>query len=645
MMPSRPEVPAQRPLALSRVLPALLSLVLVGAAAWLGGAQERPANAWQEAAPGVFRTPGFPAGYALVDDGHALLIDAPAPLDGLKAQGVRKIEGALLTHHHWDACAQAAPLLAEKIPVRASKQAAEWLTPDNVRKYWQESIPLRHSRAAYLVAPLGLEGVDCSLQDGQKIEWRGWTIQVVGTPGHSRDHLAFAARKGKDGPLLVFSGDALASAGKLWTPYTTDWNHWTDEGLKPAAESLHKLAALKPARVLPAHGPVIAADAAAVLTKTADLTAEVGFMKSFERYTKQRLGNAPEYAFLAKSQAGSNGKEPWTMLSPHLFLTGNTYVITSKDGPFLVLDPWGKLGADQIEKLRADRKLGDLEVMMFSHAHYDHYDGIYDLPNREKFQVWTLDRVAAPIADPFQWRAPFLDARPVKIDRRLKDGETAAWREYRFRFQFFPGQSEFSMAVHTTIDGKKCVFTADNFFHQDQFSGSGGWMGLNRSFPLPYAESAQKVLDAAPDWVLAEHGGAFEFNAEDFKRRVRWGQACATACDAVSPSGGHRRDWDPHHVHVEPLLQKAKPGDTVKVLLVANNPLGQAAKFSASVLGRELLGEQTIALEVPMKSSGQREFSVRLSEKAPVGRHVFVLRVLENDEPDSSDAFFVIDVE
>ena len=45
-------------------------------------------------------------------------------------------------------------------------------------------------------------------------------------------------------------------------------------------------------------------------------------------------------------------------------------------------------------------------------------------------------------------------------------------------------------------------------------------VGGQRS-PLPYAASAQKVLNASPDWVLAEHGGPFEFNAEDFRRRVR----------------------------------------------------------------------------------------------------------------------------
>lgn len=630
-----------------RWLFALCCLGLFGAAAWLGDAAQdaRKAGAWTEVTPGIWRSPGLPAGYALVEGGNALLIDAPVNAAGLKAPGVAKIESVLLTHHHWDTCALAGKFLEARVPVRAPQAAAEWLTPDNVRKYWQESIPLRNSRAVYQVVPVGLEGVDCSLVDQQKIDWRGWNIEVIATPGHSRDHVAFAARKGKDAPLVLFAGDALAAPGKIWSPYTTDWNHWTDEGLTPVAASLRKLAALKPTLVLPAHGAPIAKGADQVLKKTADLVAEVAFLKSFERYTKQRLGNAPEYRFLAKEQVGTAGKEPWSPISEHIFLTGNTYVITSKDNAFMVIDPWGKLSAEQIERLRKDKKLGALEVVMFSHAHFDHYDGIYHLPDRDQFQVWTLDRVAGPIAEPFQWRAPFLDARPVTIDRRLKDGATAAWREYRFRFTHLPGQSDFTMGVQTSIDGKKCFFTADNFFHQDQYSGTGGWMGLNRSLPLPYAASAQKVLDAAPDWVLAEHGGAFEFNAEDFRRRVRWGQACAAAADAISPSGEHRCDWDPHRVQLKPLLQKARPGAKVQFTLAASNPLKSARALDMTIAGRGLLETTSLALAVPTGATVEKTFVVSVAANTPAGRHVFPVRVVNDGNVEGTDAFFVLEID
>src|SRR5687768_13016685 len=110
----------------------LLCLLLVGAAGWLGtaGPGARPPNAWVEVSPGLWRTPQPPFGYALVEGDAALLIDAPHPADGLRPAGVRKVEQVLLTHHHRDACAQAAALVVQGIPVRASKAAAEWLKPD-----------------------------------------------------------------------------------------------------------------------------------------------------------------------------------------------------------------------------------------------------------------------------------------------------------------------------------------------------------------------------------------------------------------------------------------------------------------------------------------------------------------------------------
>ncbi len=627
----------------------ILCLALVGGAAWFGrrGEQPQPAAGWVEVAPGLLRSAQLPAGYALLDGDRALLIDAPRSPDGLAAHGVKKVELVLLTHHHRDTCAAApvAKFLADAVPVRAAKAAAEWLTPEGVRKYWQESLPLRNSRTAYLVLPVGLKGIDCSLDDGQTITWRGWTVKVVATPGHSRDHLAFALRKQAGDPWLVCCGDALAGPSKLWSPYTTDWDHWTDAGLVPTAQSLRQLADLKPALLLPAHGPVIDKNPVAALTKTAVAVEEVAFLKSFERYTKQRLGNAPQYQFLAKEQAGSNGAKPWTRVSPSLWLTGNTYVLVSKEQKaFLVVDPWAKRSADQVLKLQKDQQLGPLEVVMFSHAHYDHYDGVYDLPGRDRFEIWALDRVAGPIAEPYRLRAPFLDARPVKFDRTPKAGDTLTWREYRFRFHHLPGQSEFTSGVETVIDGKRCYFTADNWFHQDQYSGSGGWMGLNRSWPLSYAASAQKVLDARPDWVLAEHGGPFEFDAEDFRRRVQWGKVSATAADAVCVSGNHLKDWNPHRVHAEPLVQKAKAGATLDWALVVENPMKVKERVTVTLEGRGLMKDQSWNVDVGAEATARRAFSFQVPANLGVGRHVFILRSAVGNQPDVADAFAVVDV-
>jgi glyoxylase-like metal-dependent hydrolase (beta-lactamase superfamily II) len=619
-------------------------LALVVAVAWLGrAAQEKTSAAWDEVAPGVWRSPGVVGGYALVAGERALLIDAPQPAEGLANRGVRQIDGVLLTHYHRDIIG-ALDRFVGRHPVRAAKKAAEWLSPASVRNYWRESIPLRGSRTAYRVHPTGFDGITYDLEPGRDIAWQDWKIRVLDTPGHALAHIALVGQR-DGGPRVGFCGGAWAAAGKLWAPYTTDWDHWTDAGLKPAAASLKALADAGPDVLCPSYGPVVRDSVATALAKTRANVEEVGFLKSFERFTKQRLGNAPTYRFLAREQAESDGSRPWSRVSEHLWLTGNTYVLVSRDNACLMFDPWAKRSADQFAKLQTDEKLGPLEVVMFSHAHYDHYDGVFDLPGRERFEVWSLDSVAGPIAEPMRLRAPFLDARPVKFDRRPRDGETISWREYRFRFHFFPGQSQFTSAVETTLDGKRCLFTADNFFHQDMFSGSGGWMGLNRSFPPRYAASARKVLELAPEWVLAEHGGPFEFSAEDFRRRVAWSEAAAKAADALSSSGNHLYDWDPNRVHFEPLVQKARAGDLIKGTLLATNPLDRRETLEVTLQGRGLTKDQTWQLDAPAGGVARRDLSLRLGAQGPAGRQVFALRVTGDRGVDSSDAFFVVHVE
>jgi glyoxylase-like metal-dependent hydrolase (beta-lactamase superfamily II) len=619
-----------------------LACIVVAARLGTGGSPDNEAGAWVQVGPGVLRTAQAPFGYALVREGRALLVDAPQNDKGLAKLGVRQVEMVLLTHHHRDSCAAVKAFLDQGVKVRAPKGSAEWLTRQGVAKYWKESIPLRSSRTAYLVVPQGFDEIDCSLTDGQILDWRGWKIQVVATPGHSFDHVAYAAREGDRSPLL-FCGDAFAAPGKLWSPYTTDWDHWTDAGLVPAANSLHKLAALKPAALFPAHGECVKDNATAALEKTAANVEEVGFLKSFERFTKKRLGNAPKYKYLAPEQAMSNGSLPWSQITRSLFVTGNTFVLTSRSGDFLAVDPWAKRSADQVLKLQKDRGLGNLEVVIFSHAHYDHYDGVYDLPNRDKFQVWMLDIASLPVVRPLYLRAPFLDPRPVRIDKKPRAGDTLSWREYQFRFHHLPGQSYFTMGMEVKIDGKRCYFTADNFFHQDMFSGSGGWMGLNRSWPLPYAESAKKVLDAAPEWVLAEHGGPFEFNAEDFRRRVRWGEAAAHAADVLSPSGNHRLDWDPNLVAVEPLVQKARAGTVVLVDVVASNPTqarGQKLVLDLKLRSPSLAESPSLHLSVPSGTVQRQKTSVRFHADVTPGRHVIPVM-----GAGSADTFFVVDIE
>ena len=65
----------------ARWLTGTLCLAVTALAAWVGGrdAGKQPAP-WKVVAPGVWRGPGEPAAYALVEGEAALLVDAPHAL-------------------------------------------------------------------------------------------------------------------------------------------------------------------------------------------------------------------------------------------------------------------------------------------------------------------------------------------------------------------------------------------------------------------------------------------------------------------------------------------------------------------------------------------------------------------------------------
>lgn len=627
---------------------AVSCVITVAVVAWFTAAEPKADLKYWEKVGGVYRSKTAPYSYAIVSGDKALLIDATVPPDAVAELGVKTVEAVLLTHHHRDTAEFAAEYRKAKIPVRAPKESADYLLPDKVAKFWQDSVPLRNSRTAYFVLPEGVEGVDCSLIENEPIFFGSLSIWPVAAPGHSRDHFAYFVRAAGDegGPQLLFCGDALHSRGKLWTPYTTDWNHWTDVGLKPAAETLRKLAKLNATVLCPSHGPIVKQDIAKTLSDTADAVEEAAFMKSFERYTKQRLKDEPKYDFLVpKEQIASGGDKPWAKVADRLWITGNTYVLQSKTGDgIFVLDPWGQRSADQVAKLQKDEKLGAIELVAFSHAHYDHFDGIHVLPERKRCDVWSLDLVAAPLKDPNRFRAPFLDPRPITFTKELKDGETAAWGGYQLKFHHLPGQSYYTSAIEVAIDGKRCLFTADNFFHQDQFSGTGGWMGLNRSFPAVYGTSAQKVLNIAPERVLAEHGGPYVFSAEDYRRRVKWGAEAGKAADALCVSGSGQWDWNPNRVECEPHLQSAKPGDKLKAVLRVNNASGVKQTVTANVRGRGVVADSTHTLNANAGTNAEKALDLTLAAVTKPGRYIIEVRTATVDGVEGCDCYFAVDV-
>ena len=155
------------------------------------------------------------------------LIDAgtgdPKHLDEVE----RALEGAMLsqvlvTHGHGDH-ASGAPALAERFP------GARFL-----KMPWPE----RDSRW-----PVAWE----RLEDGATIPAGDDTLLVVHTPGHAPDHLCFWHAESR----TMLCGDLAQKGTTVYVPPNLQGD------LIAYLDSLERVLALQPARLLPAHGPVM----------------------------------------------------------------------------------------------------------------------------------------------------------------------------------------------------------------------------------------------------------------------------------------------------------------------------------------------------------------------------------------------------
>lgn len=155
------------------------------------------------------------------------LIDAgtgdPRHLDEVAgALGGAGLAQVLVTHGHGDH-ASGAPALAARFK-GARFRKLPWAGRDDT---WE----------------VGWEPV----ADGETIDAGDTRLVAVHTPGHSPDHLCFWHEESR----TLFCGDLAMKGNTIWIPARLQGD------MSDYLASLHRVLALEPARLLPAHGPVI----------------------------------------------------------------------------------------------------------------------------------------------------------------------------------------------------------------------------------------------------------------------------------------------------------------------------------------------------------------------------------------------------
>ncbi len=176
--------------------------------------------------------------------GQAVLVDPgpddPAHLDRVTtalAERDARCVGILVTHHHWDHAEAALPW------------AAHFATSVSA------SDPSVAGSGGHVVAP------------GAQLRLAGTTIEVVPTPGHTADHLAFRIESG-----AVLAGDHVLGRG------TSVVTH-PEGDLVAYLDSLRRVYDLGPSALYPGHGPELTEDPLGVLD----------FYRAHREYREQQI--------------------------------------------------------------------------------------------------------------------------------------------------------------------------------------------------------------------------------------------------------------------------------------------------------------------------------------------------------------------
>ena len=585
-----------------------------------------------------------PINVGIVRDGSkALLIDCgdgsvAGVLEGLAVTSVDQI---VFTHHHRDQACGAHALAAGG--ARISVPAAERDHFDKVADYWagptsRWHLYNQHPHHLMLAEPVR---VDAALDDGQELAWGPAKIRVLFTPGHTDGSVSYLVEV--DGQRTVFSGDSIYDEGRIWEIYSlqkgfrrgdrgvSDYHGFL--GARPQlVESLGRIKAAQPNRLVPSHGNIMADPLQAIdaLVRQLDVCYDKYVAISALRHYFHELFS--EFAGREDHMPIRPGR-PAPQCLRHF---GTTWMLVSNDKAAFAMDCGSPRVVEEIKKLLDKGEVHSVEGLWVTHYHDDHVDAIPEFQKEFDCQCITDRHVAEVITDPTAWRLPCISPSVARVDRPSDDGDSWQWHEFKMTAYHLPGQTLYHAGLFVEGQGLQMLFVGDSFTMSgidDYCAHNRNWLGRGVGFD----RCIELIEKLGPTHIFNCHvNEAFDFTPEEcrfmranlaereelFGRLVPWEHA----------NYGMDEPW----VRCFPYEQKAVPGGEVNLGVVVTNHSAESRlaacrpvlprSWVGAVAEDSSMGQADVAdwpsAEVPAKSERQVPLVFRVPPNAKPGRYV-----------------------
>jgi glyoxylase-like metal-dependent hydrolase (beta-lactamase superfamily II) len=588
------------------------------------------AGAEERLAPGLILVPGTANGAVLDRDGKSLAFYGDPRAAPAKAEMV------LFTHARRDVTWAGRPLVAAGAKaVVPEKEADLFRRPETFWAALREKRFHDYDQQSTRV-PVEPIAVERAVRGGDSIEWRGLAIRVLDTPGYTRGAVTYLLDL--DGKRIAFAGDIIRDDGKIQDLYSLQdaipaariggYHGWAGR-LGDLVASIEKVAAEKPALIVPARGPAIRDPAAAIDRLLGRIRAVYGNYLSIDAlrwYFKDDHIRAKARRVLGEGAT----VDPMPMaetapLPPWVVAISNTRLILAEDRSGFLVDCGGKGIMDELGKMRASGKLAAIEGIFITHYHDDHTDAVSALVKECGAPVHACGSQVDVLERPGAYRLPCLTKNPIAVTGKREDGAIWRWKEFRLTLRDFPGQTLHHNALLVERDGGGTILFAGDSFTP---SGIDDYCLPNRNF-LHEGTGFFKCLDMveklpAGCFLVNQHvEPAFRFTGEQIGRmRETLRERRRLLADLFpfdDPDFGLDEGW----ASIYPYDSTVRPGESARIEVRITNHSPRERTFEAVLRAPEGLEVSRPApVRIPARSEGKIEATVKVPAGVAAGLRV-----------------------
>ncbi len=518
--------------------------------------------------PNIYRLQGACNVYLLRSGNSGILIDAGSDrlATALQSVGVENIDWILHTHYHRDQCLGSADLKNSGTKIAIGKTDADYLQsgttelPINTANRYVLSDEL--SDYGRRMEPFQKPGVDRELMEGDEIKWKEYTIRVLNTPGHTKGSVSYLLEV--DGRMICFSGDLITQGGYVQDLYSMQWIYLQNPGIDSSITSIDRISHLDPKLILPSHG-------AQIKEPRADLQRLRSRILAFQnRFNIQRAGRWNWSGFV--------------QVSEHVIQDcGSTsQLVISASGETLLFDCGGNFTSERLAEAKQKFGIKKIDVIIPSHWHYDHIDGIPALAASEGAEIWVWEGLKEHVEHPENFITTCWTDTKFTADRILSEGEEFEWGGYIFQVFHNPVHMEEQMGLAARIDGIRFYFTADGSASNRQGymrSSIHCYNGISINTGL--IKTSRSLYDADPYICIPAHSNGFATHSDTRQEFMEWAMGTTDAIVSLLPPGHSEIGFNPYWTTFYPAKQTMAPGEKKQVMLKIKNTASQPVSGKA----------------------------------------------------------------